>query len=165
MNTAITTALTSYVTNTALTNSLSAYTDTSNLTTLLANKISTSHEANNIGASNVSYGEHERHVLDFYKAESSSPTPLVLYIHGGGFVRGSKDTVNQETLKQLLDAGISVAAIHYRLAGEVPLPAAHEDAQRAIQTLRSKADKWNVDKTQVGAFGRSSGAQLCMWLD
>ena len=115
-------------------------------------------------ASNVSYGEHERHVLDFYKAESSSPTPLVLYIHGGGFVRGSKDTVNQETLKQLLDAGISVAAIHYRLAGEVPLPAAHEDAQRAIQTLRSKADKWNVDKTQVGAFGRSSGAQLCMWL-
>jgi acetyl esterase/lipase len=91
--------------------------------------------------SNVSYGEHERHVLDFYKAESSSPTPLVLYIHGGGFVRGSKDTINQETLKQLLDAGISVAAIHYRLAGEVPLPASHEDAQRAIQTLRSKADK------------------------
>ena len=115
-------------------------------------------------ASNVSYGENKRHVLDFYKADSSSPTSLVLYIHGGGFVRGSKDTVNQETLKQLLDAGISVAAIHYRLAGEVPLPAAHEDAQRAIQTLRSKADKWNVDKTQVGAFGRSSGAQLCMWL-
>ena len=75
-------------------------------------------------------------------------------------VRGSKDTVNRETLKQLLDAGISVAAIHYRLAGEVPLPAAHEDAQRAIQTLRSKADKWNVDKTQVGAFGRSSGAPV-----
>ena len=114
--------------------------------------------------SNVSYGEHERHVLDFYKAESSSPTPLVLYIHGGGFVRGSKDTINQEILKQLLDAGISVAAIHYRLAGEVPLPASHEDAQRAIQTLRSKADKWNVDKTQVGAFGGSSGAQLSMWL-
>ena len=114
--------------------------------------------------SNVSYGEHERHVLDFYKAESASPTPLVLYIHGGGFTRGSKDTINQETLKQLLRAGISVAAIHYRLAGQVPLPAAHEDAQRAIQTLRSNADKWNFDKTKVGAFGASSGAQLCMWL-
>ncbi len=114
--------------------------------------------------SNVPYGEHERHVFDFYKAESSSPTPLVLYIHGGGFVRGNKDTINQETLKQLLKAGISVAAIHYRLAGEVPLPAAHEDAQRAVQSLRSNADKWNFDKTQVGAFGGSSGAQLCMWL-
>jgi len=114
--------------------------------------------------SDVSYGEHERHVLDFYKAESSSPTPLVLYIHGGGFTRGSKDTVNQETLKQLLKAGISVAAINYRLAGQVPLPAAHQDAQRAIQTLRSNAKEWNFDKTQVGAFGASSGAQLCMWL-
>ena len=79
-------------------------------------------------------------------------------------MRGNKDTINQETLKQLLKAGISVAAIHYRLAGEVPLPAAHEDAQRAVQSLRSNADKWNFDKTQVGAFGGSSGAQLCMWL-
>ncbi|QXD23312.1 alpha/beta hydrolase [Opitutia bacterium ISCC 51] len=114
--------------------------------------------------SDVPYGEHERHVFDFYKAESSSPTPLVLYIHGGGFVRGNKDTINQETLKQLLKAGISVAAIHYRLAGEVPLPAAHEDAQRAVQSLRANADKWNFDKTQMGAFGGSSGAQLCMWL-
>jgi acetyl esterase len=113
---------------------------------------------------NFSYGEHERHVLDFYKADSSTPTPLVMHIHGGGFVRGSKDSLNQETLKQLLKAGISVASIHYRLAGDVPLPAAHEDAERAIQTLRSKADEWNFDKTQMGAFGGSSGAQLSMWL-
>lgn len=62
--------------------------------------------------SDFSYGEHERHVLDFYKAESSSPTPLVLYIHGGGFTAGNKNTVNQETLNELLKAGISVAAIH-----------------------------------------------------
>ena len=110
------------------------------------------------------YGDHERHVLDFYKAESSSPTPLTLYIHGGGFTRGDKSTVNQETLKQLLNAGISVAAINYRLAGQAPLPAAHHDAQRALQTLRSKAKEWNFDKNQVGAFGGSAGAQLCMWL-
>ncbi len=110
------------------------------------------------------YGDHERHVLDFYKAESSSPTPLALYIHGGGFTRGDKNTVNQETLKQLLNAGISVAAINYRLAGQAPLPAAHHDAQRALQALRSKAKEWNFDKRQVGAFGGSAGAQLCMWL-
>ena len=110
------------------------------------------------------YGDHERHVLDLYRAESSSPTPLVLYIHGGGFTGGDKGTVNQETLKQLVNAGISVAAINYRLAGQVPLPAAHADAQRALQALRSKAKEWNFDKSQVGAFGGSAGAQLCMWL-
>ncbi|MYG04443.1 MAG: alpha/beta hydrolase [Acidobacteriia bacterium] len=111
-----------------------------------------------------SYGDHVRHVLDFYQAESAAPTPLVLYIHGGGFTRGDKRSVNQETLKALLAAGISVAAINYRLAGQVPLPAAHEDAQRAVQTLRTRASEWNFDKNQVGAFGGSAGAQLCMWL-
>ncbi len=114
--------------------------------------------------SNYSYGEHVRHVIDFYQADFSSPTPLVLYFHGGGFTRGSKDTINQETLTKLLKAGISVAAVNYRLAGQIPLPAAHYDAQRAIQTLRSIATDWNVDKTQMGAFGGSAGAQLCMWL-
>ena len=37
--------------------------------------------------SDFAYGDHERHVLDFYRADSSSPTPLVVYIHGGGFTR------------------------------------------------------------------------------
>ena len=110
------------------------------------------------------YGDHERQVLDFYRAESSSPTPLVLYIHGGGFTGGSKRGINQQTLNQLLEAGISVAAINYRLAGQVPLPAAHRDVQRALQTLRTRAREWNFDKDQVGAFGGSAGAQLCMWL-
>jgi len=102
------------------------------------------------------YGGHERHVLDLYQSESSTPTPLVVYIHGGGFHRGDKKGIDQDTLKQLLDAGISVAAINYRFA--------HHDVERALQTLRSKAKEWNIDKDQVGAFGGSSGAQLCMWL-
>lgn len=110
------------------------------------------------------YGGHERHVLDFYSAESSSLTPLVVYIHGGGFTRGDKGGINQGILKRLLTAGISVAAINYRLAGHVPLPAAHHDVQRALQTLRTKASDWNFDKNQIGAFGGSAGAQLCMWL-
>ena len=110
------------------------------------------------------YGDHERQVLDVYRAESSSPTPLVLYIHGGGFTGGNKRGINQQTLNQLLEVGISVAAINYRLAGQVPLPAAHRDVQRALQTLRTRSREWNFDKDQVGAFGGSAGAQLCMWL-
>jgi hypothetical protein len=113
---------------------------------------------------NVKYGENERHVLDFWKAESATPTPLVVYIHGGGFRGGDKNTINAEMLRRMLGAGISVAAIHYRLLPAHPLPAAHEDAKRAIQFLRSKSKEWNIDKTRVGAFGGSAGAQLCMYL-
>ena len=113
---------------------------------------------------NVAYGEHERHMLDFYKADSAAPTPLVVYIHGGGFRNGSKERINAGTLTQLLDAGISVAAIHYRFIKNKPLPAAFHDSRRALQYLRSRAKEWNFDKTRVGAFGGSAGAQICMWL-
>jgi len=112
----------------------------------------------------VKYGPHERNVLDFYEAKSDKHAPLVVYIHGGGFRGGSKQSLNAATLQELLDAGISVAAIEYRLVSHKPLPAAHHDSLRAIQFIRSKANEWNIDKERVGAFGGSAGAQLCMWL-
>ena len=112
----------------------------------------------------VKYGPHERNVLDFWQAESERPTPLVVYIHGGGFRNGSKDSINARTLRQLLGAKISVAALNYRFVQQVPLPAAHYDCRRALQFLRSQAEEWNIDKTRVGAFGGSAGAQLCMYL-
>jgi len=112
----------------------------------------------------VKYGPHEQNAIDFYQAESDEPAPLVLFIHGGGFRNGSKRAVNQATLQELLDAGISVAAVEYRFISHAPLPAAHKDCLRALQFIRSKAGQWNIDKTRVGAFGGSAGAQLCMWL-
>jgi acetyl esterase/lipase len=112
----------------------------------------------------VKYGPHARNLIDFYKASSDKPTPVVLYIHGGGFRGGSKKSINQGILKELLAAGISVAAIEYRFVADKPLPAAHHDSLRALQFIRSKAAKWNIDKKRFGAFGGSAGAQLCMWL-
>jgi acetyl esterase/lipase len=113
---------------------------------------------------NVAYGPHEQNVLDVWLAKSDTPTPLVAFIHGGGFRAGSKNSVSAETLRELLEAGISVAAIEYRFISQERLPAAHFDCRRALQFLRSKAEAWNIDKTRVGAFGGSAGAQLCMWL-
>jgi len=112
----------------------------------------------------VAYGPHERNVLDLWQAESAKPTPFVVFIHGGGFRGGSKEKLDGRTLRVLLDAGISVAAINYRLISNAPLPAAHHDACRALQFIRSKAGEWNLDKGRVGAFGGSAGAQICMWL-
>jgi len=112
----------------------------------------------------VAYGTHERNVLDIWLADSDRPTPLVVYIHGGGFRTGSKESLNAATLRELLDNKISVAALNYRFVAQERLPAAHHDCRRALQFLRSKAGEWNLDKTRIGAFGGSAGAQLCMYL-
>ena len=114
---------------------------------------------------NVKYGEHERNVFDIWLADSAKPTPLAIYIHGGGFRAGSKEKLKPTERDQLLKAGISVAAINYRFMSiATPLPTPHHDARRALQLMRSKAKEWNIDKDRVAAFGGSAGAQICMWL-
>jgi acetyl esterase len=116
---------------------------------------------------NIAYGPHPRQVFDLWPAKATKPTPLVLYIHGGGFTGGSKTDFNPQQardLKELLASGISVASIEYRVIGDAKLPAAHQDVGRATQTLRARAKEWNFDKSRVGAFGGSAGAQLCMYL-
>lgn len=122
--------------------------------------------------SEVRYGSHERHVLDFWKAESSSPTPLVFVIHGGGWQGGEKERVDRFVdVPALLEARISVAAINYRFIKmaeaesiEPPVKAPLHDAARALQFIRSKAVEWNVDKTRIGAAGGSAGACSSLWL-
>src|SRR5947209_1351665 len=79
-------------------------------------------------AAKVAYGTHERQVLDFWQAKSEQPTPLVLYIHGGGWVNGDKNGLSGGEIKQYLDAGISVAAINYRMAARGKDPKAAESA-------------------------------------
>ncbi len=118
---------------------------------------------------NVAYGTHERQVLDFYKAESGKPTPLLFFIHGGGWVAGDKAGVGE--LEACLAAGISVVSINYRyswqaqLAGVMPpVQWPLEDAARALQFVRSKAGEWNIDKQRIGASGGSAGACSSLYL-
>jgi acetyl esterase/lipase len=118
---------------------------------------------------NIAYGGHERQVLDFYKAASANPTPLVFHIHGGGWVAGDKKNVSG--LEKYLAAGISVVSINYRyttqaqLAGvKPPVQWPISDAARALQFVRSKAPEWNLDKKRIGATGGSAGACSSLWL-
>ncbi|MBI4902246.1 MAG: alpha/beta hydrolase [Acidobacteria bacterium] len=113
---------------------------------------------------NVSYGPHERNVLDFWTASSARSTPLVIYYHGGGFRQGDKRTISGDLLKGLLAAGISVAAANYRLSGTDIFPAQMHDCARALQFLRLNAGRFHIDPTRVGATGGSAGAGISMWL-
>ncbi len=112
----------------------------------------------------VSYGPHERNVLDLWKAPSSRPTPLVIYIHGGGFRSGDKRTLPPALLKRLREEGISVAAINYRLSQQAPYPAPMQDGARAVQFLRYRAGEWNLNAKAFGATGGSAGAGISLWI-
>ncbi|MBI3878722.1 MAG: alpha/beta hydrolase [Verrucomicrobia bacterium] len=118
---------------------------------------------------NVPYGPHERNVLDFSKAQSDRPTPLVFVIHGGGWLNGDKSGFNNTA--QYLAAGISVVAINYRFIPQAeadklvpPVKGPLLDAARALQFVRSKAAEWNIDKARVAATGSSAGACSSLWL-
>lgn len=111
----------------------------------------------------LKYDSHRMTVLDFWKAEGKGPRPLLVYIHGGGWIGGDKKR-NGSSVKPFLEKGISYAAINYRLSGEAPLPAPVHDAARAIQFLRHKAKEWNIDKDRIVLTGGSAGACTSMWL-
>jgi acetyl esterase len=111
----------------------------------------------------VKYGPHERNVLDFWQAKSEQPTPVLVSIHGGGFVAGNK-SVQPQLLKECLDSGISVAAINYRYSTQAIAPAPFQDGARAVQFLRTKAKDWNIDPKRFAATGGSAGAGISLWL-
>lgn len=114
----------------------------------------------------VDYGPHERNQLDFYKAHSDRPTPLIVYIHGGGFVGGDKKSISPAMVREANKAGISVAALHYRFVDgeEIIFPTPQHDSARALQFLRTKAIEWNIDPQRVACYGGSAGAGISMWL-
>jgi acetyl esterase/lipase len=122
----------------------------------------------------VRYGAHERQVLDFWRAESdpAKPTPVLFFIHGGGWNGGDKTRVAKFfKIEDFLKAGISVVSINYRLVPQAhaagikpPVKAPLQDAARALQFVRSKAVEWNLDKERIGASGGSAGACSSLWL-
>ncbi len=116
---------------------------------------------------NVAYGDHRRNVFDLWMVDSEHPTPLVVFIHGGGFRRGDKALLyNSTILVDLLDAGISVAGINYRFSHQNPegTLGSLKDAARFLQFIRFHADTYNIDKRRVACYGGSAGGAASLWL-
>ncbi len=119
---------------------------------------------------NVSYGPHRMQRIYFWRAKSDKPTPLLFYIHGGGWSGGDRSVV-RSMLKPALDAGISVVSVEYRTIKDStadglvpPVKGPMFDCARALQFTRSKAKEWNLDKTKVALAGGSAGACTSLWL-
>ena len=113
---------------------------------------------------NIAYGPHERNVMDLYKAPGSGPHPLLLYIHGGGFMNGDKERINRQLFTLCLQRGISIMSISYRLSQHAIYPASFHDGRLALQYIRHHATQFNIDPTQIAAAGSSAGAGISSWL-
>ncbi|MFZ1702225.1 MAG: alpha/beta hydrolase [Pyrinomonadaceae bacterium] len=110
------------------------------------------------------YGEFAANTFDLWKAKSKKPTPLVVYVHGGGLATGDKSKISANQLDQMLKAGLTVLAINYRLTPEAVFPQHYMDCARAIQYARYHAKDFNIDPKLVAATGSSAGGMASLWI-
>ena len=116
---------------------------------------------------NEKYGDHARNIFDIWLADSEETTPLVVYIHGGGFIGGDKSRYyDSEDWVRFLEAGVSVASINYRFMNQAPygILGSMMDSKRCLQYLRYNAEKFNIDKNRIACSGGSAGAGTSLWL-
>jgi acetyl esterase/lipase len=101
---------------------------------------------------------HERQKLDLYLPEKSTgPLPVVVWIHGGAWLMGSKDACPAVYLAR---RGYAVASVGYRLSTQAVFPAQIEDCKAAVRWLRAHAAEYGLDTNRFGAWGASAGGHL-----
>ncbi len=115
---------------------------------------------------NIPYREgHELWKLDLAmpEAESDSPRPAIVVIHGGGWVRGDKRT--EAFVQQMLEyAARGYVAINVNYRFDRAKRQCVEDVKCAVRWLRAHAEEYNVDPDRIGAYGNSAGAHLAAML-
>src|SRR5215211_2950775 len=103
--------------------------------------------------------------LDLWVPDTGRPAPLVVYVHGGGFMFGDRRYLPEtlrpdQVFEALVAAGLAVATIDYRHALEAPFPAQLHDAKAAVRYLREHADVLGIDTRRIGIAGESAGGHL-----
>jgi acetyl esterase/lipase len=109
-------------------------------------------------------GEGTSLKLDLYRPEVSTmqPKPVILYIHGGGWRGGDKRKAAMAA--DLVRRGFILVSINYRLSGKAKYPAAIDDCHTALQWIREKGPKYQIDTTRIGVLGPSAGGHLSLLL-
>jgi acetyl esterase/lipase len=104
---------------------------------------------------------HERQKLDLYLPKDGKNMPLIIRIHGGAWLSGSKEWEKPE---DFIRNGYAVASIGYRLSQHAIFPAQIEDCKAAVRYLRTNAQKYNLDPNRFAAWGGSAGGHLAAML-
>jgi alpha-L-fucosidase 2 len=100
-------------------------------------------------------------LLDASLPASSVPTPAVIIVHGGGWVRGDRRIDVRPLFKPLSDAGFAWFSISYRLASNVTdFGVAIDDVEAAVCYVKAHAAEYNIDPRRIALVGESAGGQL-----
>lgn len=110
----------------------------------------------------VKYGsQSETQKLDIYfPNEGEGPFPVIIAIHGGGFMQGDKTGTDLTAMIEGVNHGYAVVAVNYRLSGEAIFPAAISDIKAAIRYVKANKEEYNLDSEKVVAWGGSAGGNL-----
>jgi len=109
------------------------------------------------------YGAREMHLDLYLPKQASGPSPVVVWIHGGGWRGGTKNAFSRQAA-HMASLGVAGACIEYRLSGEKPWPAAMNDSKAAVRWVRANANKYRFDENRIGAAGGSAGGHLVAML-
>lgn len=99
--------------------------------------------------------------LDLYLPDGEQKRPLLVLVHGGGFLFGDSQTRQVQWIyRYFRQHSYACASINYRLAQEATWPAALEDTKAAIRFLRANADRYGIDARRVAIWGESAGGYI-----
>jgi acetyl esterase len=109
----------------------------------------------------IPYGSHPRHILDVYRSGQAANAPVVLFVHGGAFVRGDKDVTDEvyaNVCYYFARHGYLAVNVEYRLAPESNHPGGAEDLAGAIAWAKRSARDFGGDPERLFLVGHSAGA-------
>ena len=104
---------------------------------------------------------HERQKLDLYIPTEGENLPLIIWIHGGAWLGGSKE---RYAPMEYLKSGYAGASINYRLSQHAIFPAQIEDVKAAVRWIRANAETYRLDPNRFAAWGSSAGGHLVAML-
>ncbi|MES2173120.1 MAG: alpha/beta hydrolase [Pseudomonadota bacterium] len=115
-----------------------------------------------VTAADVAYGTHERHRLDICRPQGDGLAPILVFVHGGGFLKGDKGGVdawpNANVGRMAAQAGFMGIVINYRLAPDHVWPAGSEDVAAVVAWIKSHAAQHGGDPQRVVLMGTSAGS-------
>lgn len=112
------------------------------------------------GADDIAYGSDPRQVMDVTVNPGAAPVPILVMVHGGAFKLGDKSEL--QIWPEILEAGIAVVRVNYRLSGTAKWPAQGEDILAAVVHLQREGAALGLDPSRIVLMGQSAGAFLAV---
>jgi len=119
----------------------------------------------------INYGKNKNNSFDIFLPNIKDKTPLVIFVHGGGFVGGDKSKAYKneypKQIRTFLKNNIAFATINYRFLGDPKsngVITSLSDSKRCLQFIRYHSEELNIDKEKIGMYGSSAGSGTSLWL-